>query len=105
MKTKEIKDFDSYRRLAVFATLPQFDPSAKEHDFIEVAQWGNGEGFDVTISNNHRDVLIQLTYGEFDAIKKLVKALDKVQQDEWEKKREKTEGKRWQSGDRTFPLD
>jgi hypothetical protein len=46
-----------------------------------------------------------LTYGEFDAIKKLVKALDKVQQDEWKKKREKTEDKRWQSGDRTFPLD
>jgi len=105
MKTKEIKDFDSYKRLAVFATLSQFDAFAKEDDFIEVAQWKNGEGFDVTINNNHRDTLVQLTYGEFDAIKKLVKALDKLQQDEWEKKREKTEDKRWQSGDRTFPLD
>ena len=44
---------------------------------VEVTEWTNGEGYDIRIhvSNNYED--IQLTSGQFDAIKKLIKTLKK----------------------------
>lgn len=43
-------------------------------DFIEVTEWTNGDGFDVTISERPS---FQMTWGEFKLLKKLVKMLDK----------------------------
>jgi hypothetical protein len=48
--------------------LKHYDHLAKEHDFIELCEWHNGEGFDVTIS----DKSISLTWGEFEALTALV---------------------------------
>lgn len=45
---------------------------SKEDDFIEVTEWANGEGWDVTIN----DRVIPLTRGELDAIDYLTKGLD-----------------------------
>lgn len=49
---------------------------ADEDDFIEVTQWVNGEGFDVSISRKHENKLLSLTFGEIEAIEYLVKSLD-----------------------------
>ena len=67
---------DSYKRKAVFSELKNFDHSAKDHDFIEVCEWKNGEGFDVEIAST-LSTRFQLTWGEFKALKKLVKELYK----------------------------
>ena len=40
--------------------------------FIEVSEWYNGEGFDVEVVTNN-NMRFQLTHGQFDALKKLVK--------------------------------
>ena len=45
---------------------------AKKDDFIEVTEWTNGEGWDITIN----DKVIPLTRGELDAIDYLTKGLD-----------------------------
>jgi hypothetical protein len=37
---------------------------AKPHDTIEVCEWTNGEGWDVSIGTRN----IQLTFGELDAL-------------------------------------
>lgn len=37
-------------------------------DFIEVTEWNNGEGIDVTIHSHGQDKFISLTHGELDAI-------------------------------------
>jgi hypothetical protein len=65
-----------YKLDAAFAKLLAFDAVAKPDDFIEVSLWHNGEGFDVHLSS-HGEQYFQLTWGEFKAIKKLVKELDK----------------------------
>ena len=44
----------------------------KHGDFIEVTEWTNGEGWDITIN----DRVISLTRGELDAIDYLTKGLD-----------------------------
>ena len=49
----------------------------EEGDFIETTEWSNGEGFDVVIDNISGVKMFSLTWGEFKALKKLVKALDK----------------------------
>ena len=66
----------TYKLNAAFAELRHFDHFAKPHDFIEVSLWRNGEGFDAHLST-HADQTIHLTWGEFNALKKLVKELDK----------------------------
>jgi hypothetical protein len=53
-----------YNRKARMANLKDYDHLAKEHDFIEVCEWYNGEGFDVTIG----DKQFTLTWGEFTAL-------------------------------------
>jgi hypothetical protein len=47
----------------------------KLDDFIEVSLWNNGEGFDAHLSS-HAEQCIRLSWGEFKALKKLVKELD-----------------------------
>lgn len=67
---------EKYTRKAVFSELKKYDFLAGEHDFIEVVEWYNGEGFDVQVSgkiNNN----FSLTWGQFTALKKTVKTLSK----------------------------
>jgi hypothetical protein len=59
-----------YNRKAVCAPLKEYCHLAKEHNFIEVTEWHNGEGFDVTIAD---DKYYSFTYGEFDLLSVLVK--------------------------------
>lgn len=61
-----------YERKAVNDSLKKYDHLAKDSDFIEVTEWANGEGWDISLN----DKLISLTYGQLEAIKYLVKALD-----------------------------
>lgn len=51
--------------------LRKYDFMAKEDDFVEVTQWVNGEGYDITIE----DRKMSLTDGELDAINYLVQTL------------------------------
>ena len=47
-----------------------------EHSFIEVTEWTNGEGFDITIETKTGSKLISLTIGELEAINYLTKSLE-----------------------------
>ena len=47
-----------------------------EHSFIEVTEWANGEGFDITIETKNKSRLISLTTGELEAINYLTKSLE-----------------------------
>ena len=68
-------DIARYKLDAAFVLLRQFDHLAKPGDFIEVSLWHNDEGFDVHLSSNSEQS-IRLSWGEFKALKKLVKELD-----------------------------
>lgn len=61
------------RRKAVWDDLKKYDILAKEGDFIEVTEWTNGEGVDITISDRPP---ISLTFGMLSAIQYLVTSLD-----------------------------
>jgi len=65
-----------YKLDAAFAALEKFDHCAKPDAFIEVSLWNNGEGFDAHFSG-YREQSFELTWGEFKALKKLIKELDK----------------------------
>ena len=70
-------EIETYDRKAVFMGLFGICSHAKENsgDFIEVTEWNNGEGFDITI-NATTEQNVSVTYGQFDAIKKLIKTLN-----------------------------
>jgi hypothetical protein len=70
-----VVDIKCHKLDAAFAELKGFDSFAKDHDFIEVSMWYNGEGFDVNLSS-HGEQRFGLTWGEYKALKKLVKELD-----------------------------
>ena len=59
-------------RKSISDDLSIYDYLAKKGDFIEVTEWANGEGWDVTI--NERQLL--LTRGQLDAIEYLTRSLD-----------------------------
>lgn len=72
---------DKYKRNAIFAELKQFDIGfAKEHDYIEVTEWKNGEGFDVDINETHHQKF-QLTWGQYEALKYLVSKIENSYED------------------------
>lgn len=60
-------------RDSVHEKLSKFDYLAKPDSFIEVTDWTNGEGYDVTINDK---APISLTRGEIDAIVFLASVLD-----------------------------
>jgi len=67
---------EKYKRKAVFCNLKEYEFSCKEHSYIEITEWKNGEGIDIN-AYNYSDRTISISYGEFKLIKKLVKELDK----------------------------
>jgi hypothetical protein len=50
----------------------------KEGHFLEVTEWSNCEGYDIHIHDSEGERQIHLSYGQFDAIKKCVKVIDKT---------------------------
>ncbi|MEN9762479.1 MAG: Synechococcus phage [Pseudomonadota bacterium] len=64
-----------YKLDTALAALQQFDAFSKDSDFIEISLWHNGEGFDVHLSSCG-DQHFQLTWGQFRAVKKLIKELE-----------------------------
>lgn len=52
--------------------LHKYDILAKEDSFIDVTEWANGEGWDITID----DKQFSLTIGELEAINYLTKSLE-----------------------------
>ena len=67
---------ESYNRKSIFSELSSYDIFAKEGSFIEVTEWKNGEGFDVEVNSNER-ILFSLTWGQYKALKKVIKQLNK----------------------------
>lgn len=61
------------KRKSVFADLNVFDYTAKKNNFIQVTEWANGEGWDITIND---DTIFSLTQGQLEAINYLSKKLD-----------------------------
>lgn len=67
-----MSSMEIYERKSVNDSLKKYDHLAKDSDFIEVTEWANGEGWDVSLNER----VISLTYGQLEAIKYLVKVLD-----------------------------
>jgi hypothetical protein len=65
---------ETYTRQSAFTELRDFDCLAKPDEFMEVTLWNNGEGFDVSVSDEQ---MFSLSWGQYRALKKLVKAADK----------------------------
>lgn len=73
MKPKNFK-YDVKDRKSINANLNDFCYLNKPDSFIEITEWANGDGFDITIN----DKITSFTRGELDAIKMLVKKIDKL---------------------------
>ena len=63
MEIKELKSISD--------DLIKYDYLAKIDDFIQVTEWANGEGYDISIN----DRIFNLTNGQLDAINYLVQTL------------------------------
>jgi hypothetical protein len=72
---------EKYDRPAVFHELKHYCNLSKDHDFIEICEWYNGEGFDVEISGRP-GCRFQLTWGQFEALNTLIKELNKSNDNE-----------------------
>lgn len=63
-------------RKSVNDKLKKYDYLAKDEDYIEVTEWTNGEGYDITIDGGSNYKQFSLTDGELEAIKYLTKSLE-----------------------------
>lgn len=64
-------------RRAINDKLKKYTCMGDENDFIEITEWTNGEGFDVTISCvKGTEKQISLLYDELEAINYLTKSLN-----------------------------
>ena len=59
-------------RKSINDKLKKYDYLAKDNDYIEVIEWTNGDGYDISIN----DKIISLTNGQIDAINYLVRSLE-----------------------------
>jgi len=67
---------------SAYADTTDYDLLAKGNDYIEVTEWWNNEGYVIHIckqntSGDYSDEFINLTCGQFDAIKHCIKQLNK----------------------------
>lgn len=68
---KYLEIMERTNRKSIMEYMKVFDPFVKESSFIEITEWTNGEGWDITIDDRH----FHLHLCELDAINYLVKAL------------------------------
>jgi hypothetical protein len=59
-------------KLSKMTELVAYCHHAKPHDFGEVTEWVNGEGFDILLNSSRGEQRISVTYGEWEAIQVLV---------------------------------
>ena len=67
---------ENYNRKTIFSSdLFNHCLFADANAFIEVTEWSNKEGFDVSISNKSMggSRLLSFTYGEFELLRKMIK--------------------------------
>jgi hypothetical protein len=62
---------------SVHTNLKDYCQFAKPSDFIEITEWTNQEGYTINVSSCNDDKIFNITRGEFDAIKKCIKRLNK----------------------------
>lgn len=70
------QQFKVASRKSIFSEVGEYCYLSKEHDYIEVTEWSNADGFDIDLSCSHGGKL-SLTWGQYRLLKKLVKQLDK----------------------------
>ncbi len=63
-------------RKSVSEKLSVFSPIYSDSDFIEVTEWTNGEGYDVSIETKNKSLQFPLHIDELEAINFLSKSLD-----------------------------
>lgn len=69
-------DYVISTRQSIHSSLTDYCYLSKEHDFIEVTEWVNGDGIDICLSSSGEQ-RIAMTWGQFKLLKRLVKKLDK----------------------------
>ena len=65
-------------RVSASDSLSKYDYLINKDDkaFIEVTEWGNTEGIDISIERENESKLFSLTYGELAAINYLAKTIE-----------------------------
>lgn len=65
-------------RVSASDSLSKYDYLRNKDDkaFIEVTEWGNQEGIDISIEIENESKLLSLTYGELAAINYLAKTIE-----------------------------
>ena len=56
------------KRKAVFSEIKGYCIHAGDNNYMEVTQWSNGEGYDISIDRKNGGEKFSLTFGEFDLL-------------------------------------
>ena len=59
-------------RRAVFAELKDYCMHSGDHDYMEVTEWSNGEGYDIIIDRKRGIERFSLTHGEWELLQVLM---------------------------------
>ena len=70
------QQFTVASRKSIFSEVDEYCYLSKEHDYIEITEWSDGDGVDIDVSSLGQQKM-SITWGQFKLIKKLVKQLDK----------------------------
>ena len=60
------------KRRAVFSELKDYCMHSGDHDYIEVTEWSNGEGYDICIDRRRVGEKFSLSYGEWELLQVLI---------------------------------
>lgn len=72
---KNKPEIRSNKRRSDMVDLKDFCVFGRKDDYVEVTEWANGEGYDVSMITITGEKIFSLTHGEFDALKYLIKDL------------------------------
>lgn len=70
-------NFKINNRVSIFTTLEKHCVFSNKNDFIEITEWSNLEGVDINLSAVDGNQMFNLTHGQYSALKKLMKTLEK----------------------------
>jgi hypothetical protein len=76
-KVEVSKRKSAYAELKDWCVMSCVPDRKDKGDFLEVTEWSNGEGYDIHIHDSLGERHFDLTCGQFEALTKCIKAIDK----------------------------
>ena len=76
--SKKKTNFEEHKRNSILSEIGDWCFLSAKGDYMEITEWTNGEGVDINIYSSGKEQMFNMTWGQYDLFKKMMKQIIKI---------------------------